>query len=102
MPPKAPPAKLNIVMYEPRRGNYEHWALHLEHEANNTIYEVVGEHPSFEKNSVSARPQASANLKRSFQVGTINTRDLPAAKQRNRQSKGGQSNRSLELPGLCD
>ncbi|RMZ82159.1 hypothetical protein DV738_g1922, partial [Chaetothyriales sp. CBS 135597] len=77
-PPKSSPAKLNVVMYKPRQGNYDHWALHLEDGHSNIIYEVVGQHPNFEKHSVKARPQNSINFKHSFQVGEINADDIPS------------------------
>lgn len=70
------PAKLYVVMYRPRWGNYEHWALYLDNDDEHTIYEVIDEHPRFKKNEGKGRPQHSNRYLRSYQVGTINTDDI--------------------------
>ena len=70
-------AKLYIAMYRPTEGNYEHWALYLDNDGISTVFEVIGEHGTFEANTLSVKPESSRRHKRSILVGTINKQDVP-------------------------
>jgi len=70
-------AELYIAMYKPRYGNYEHWALFLDDDGHSTIFEVIGEHRTFQRNSLSVNPENSRRHKRNILVGTINKQDIP-------------------------
>lgn len=79
--------RLNVVMYRPRHGNYEHWALYLDNGGEHTIYEVIDEHPRFKKNIVKGRPQNSNRYLRSYQVGTIGADDISAFRSEVQKAK---------------
>ncbi|KAL4893411.1 hypothetical protein BDV59DRAFT_30511 [Aspergillus ambiguus] len=51
--------KLYVVYYRPRYGNFQHWALYVESDKENLIFEVTGQHPYFKRNVVRARPESS-------------------------------------------
>lgn len=74
-------AKLYIAIYRPVRGNYKHWALYLDSASEDVIYEVIGDHPRFERHHILARPDSSMRHQKDILVGTINERDIPQLKQ---------------------
>ncbi|KAI9732517.1 MAG: hypothetical protein M1834_003852 [Cirrosporium novae-zelandiae] len=69
---------LYVAMYQPTEGNYEHWALYLENGPEHTIYEIVGEWPSFRPNVKLARPSNTNRHKRSILVYSIGLSDIVA------------------------
>lgn len=68
--------KLYVVFYRPRYGNYQHWALYLESETENIIFEVIGQHPNFQRNAVSAVPENSRSFISKLYVGVIGKNDV--------------------------
>lgn len=69
---------LYIAMYEAGTGNYEHWALCLDDGDDlPTIFEVSGEHGTFEKSTVQDEPENRLRHKRNIAVGEVNARDIP-------------------------
>ncbi len=74
-------AKLYIAIYKPRYGNYKHWALFLEAESEHFIFEVIGEHGSFTKNTVKGSPTKSNRHETSILVATINEQDVPEVRK---------------------
>ncbi|KAE8382904.1 hypothetical protein BDV26DRAFT_211224 [Aspergillus bertholletiae] len=68
--------KLYVVFYRPRYGNYQHWALYVDEESNGTIFEVTGQHPSFQRNVVHARPDSSKSYLDKLYIGTLSPDDL--------------------------
>lgn len=75
-------AKLYIAMYQPQKGNYEHWALYLSNGDENIVFEVGGQHPKFTKNVMETKPENSRRHRRSILVGTINEQDLPELRKK--------------------
>ncbi|KFY26470.1 hypothetical protein V493_04073 [Pseudogymnoascus sp. VKM F-4281 (FW-2241)] len=70
--------RLYIAMYEAGTGNYEHWALCLDDGGGvPTIFEVSGEHGTFEKSAVQDEPRNRLRHKRNIAVGEVNERDIP-------------------------
>lgn len=69
--------ELYIAMYKPRFGNYEHWALCLKDDGDWTIFEVIGQHGEFKRNSLPMDPESSLRHKRNILVGTINKEAIP-------------------------
>lgn len=71
-------AKLFITMCTPREGNFEHWALYLQEATKDTIFEVIGSHPNFERNVLNnVRPEDSGRFRRNILVATIHETDVP-------------------------
>ncbi|PGG98660.1 hypothetical protein AJ80_09497 [Polytolypa hystricis UAMH7299] len=62
---------LYVAFYRPRYGNYQHWALYIESEEENIIFEVVGQHPNFQRNVVYARPDSSKSYSGNVYVATL-------------------------------
>ena len=80
--------KVYIAIYKPLYGNFKHWALHLKDGSEETIYEVIGEHPRFERNRLDdKRPECSKRHIENIHVGDINQRDVPAFKKIIRRHK---------------
>lgn len=48
--------ELYIAIYQPKEGNYKHWALYLENGSEHTIFEVIELYPNFERNVMSGKP----------------------------------------------
>lgn len=69
-------AILYIAVYQPRHGNYKHWALCLEYNKNYTIFELKGEHPDFFKNKISAKPTGSQSHIANILVGSIRDHEV--------------------------
>ncbi|KAJ5779951.1 hypothetical protein N7457_005111 [Penicillium paradoxum] len=69
-------AKLFVVFYRPRYGNYLHWALHIEHRQEHQILEVDGEHPHFEHNTFMEDPKTSKTFLRQFFVAVLRESDV--------------------------
>ncbi|KAL2802241.1 hypothetical protein BJX63DRAFT_120372 [Aspergillus granulosus] len=72
---------LFVAIYQPRYGNFQHWALHLHTDHEDFIFEVDGEHTSFTKASSSAKPTDSNTLIESLFVAEIGTPDVATVKQ---------------------
>lgn len=66
-----PAPKLYVVFYRPRYGNYQHWALHLELDNEDYIFEVTGSHPNFKRNVVNDGPERSASFHSRLFLGEI-------------------------------
>jgi hypothetical protein len=79
--------KLYVVFYRPRYGNYQHWALYLQTDTENVIFEVTGSHPNFKKNEVRANPQNSNSYRGKLYVGVISDTDIPTVRQCVREVK---------------
>ncbi|KAE8377065.1 hypothetical protein BDV26DRAFT_264378 [Aspergillus bertholletiae] len=71
---------LYVAIYHPRYGNYQHWALHLHTATEDLIFEVDGEHPSFQKMTSRGKPSDSDSLIMSLLVGEIGDPDVPTVK----------------------
>ncbi|KAI9779900.1 MAG: hypothetical protein M1816_003309 [Peltula sp. TS41687] len=70
-------AELYIAMYEPVEGNYEHWALVLEHDAVTTIFQVIGQSPEFKSSVLQGiNPKGTNRHRRNILVGTIDKEDV--------------------------
>ena len=69
-------------MYQPQKGNYEHWALYLSNGNEDIVFEVGGQHPKFTKNVMETKPENSRRHRRSILVGTINEQDLPELRKK--------------------
>lgn len=70
--------KLYVAMFRPEAGNYEHWALYLDHSPEHTIYEVIGDSPTFQPSVSSGKPTSSLRHRRSIFVYDIIAVDIPA------------------------
>ncbi|MCJ1422919.1 hypothetical protein MMC29_000799 [Sticta canariensis] len=67
---------LSVAMYQSEHGVYEHWALHLQNNTTDTIYEVVGELPNFQTHVLLKSPSATKRHKRSVFLCNINETDM--------------------------
>jgi hypothetical protein len=72
---------LFVAIFQPRSGNFQHWALHLHTDQEDLIFEVDGEHPSFTKVTSPAKPTDSNSLIESLWVGEIGIPDIATLKQ---------------------
>jgi hypothetical protein len=72
--------KLCIAIYKPRYGNYKHWALFLE-STESLIFEVVGKHRTFQKNTITGSLSSSTRHKKNILVADINEQDIPELKK---------------------
>ena len=68
--------KLYVVFYRPRYGNYQHWALYLQTDNDNLIFEVTGSHPNFKRNVVKADPRNSQSFVRMIFLDTVSSGDI--------------------------
>lgn len=68
--------KLYIAIYQPKEGNYKHWALYLEAAPDHIIFEVTGSHSNFRRNVLKGKPGSSSRHRRSILVGTIRDQDV--------------------------
>ncbi|KAL4860536.1 hypothetical protein BDV12DRAFT_204937 [Aspergillus spectabilis] len=71
---------LYVVFYRPRYGNYQHWALQLESDKSSLIFEVVGQHPNFERNVLYVEPERSGSFIRKLYVGVLSDSDIQRVK----------------------
>lgn len=76
---------LYVVFYRPRYGNYQHWALQLESDKDSIIFEVVGQHPKFERNVLEVKPERSGSFIRKLYVGALSDSDIERVKSAARQ-----------------
>lgn len=67
---------LYVAMYQSEHGVYEHWALYLQNNTTDTVYEVVGELPNFKTNVLLKSPSATKRHKRSVFLCDINETDI--------------------------
>lgn len=72
--------ELYVVFYKPRAGNFQHWALYIKNGNEPLILQVVGEHPNFERNVVSAFPQNSRSFLGDLYIGVIGDLDIARVK----------------------
>ncbi|KAJ0420286.1 hypothetical protein BJY00DRAFT_301684 [Aspergillus carlsbadensis] len=72
---------LSVAIFQPRYGNFQHWALHLHTDQEDLIFEVDGEHPSFTKVTSPAKPTDSNTLIESLWVGEIGIPDVATVKR---------------------
>ncbi|KMP10246.1 hypothetical protein CIRG_09927 [Coccidioides immitis RMSCC 2394] len=68
--------KLYVVFYRPRYGNFQHWALYLDADDQEVIFEVVGSHPNFRPNVVNSRPERSKNFIGKVLVAVLDKDDI--------------------------
>jgi len=68
--------RLYVVFYRPRYGNYQHWALYLQTDADNLIFEVTDSHPNFKRNVVKADPRNSQSFVSMMFLDTVNSSDI--------------------------
>ncbi|PWY85024.1 hypothetical protein BO70DRAFT_352130 [Aspergillus heteromorphus CBS 117.55] len=71
---------LSVAIYHPRYGNFQHWALHLHSSSEDLLFEVDGEHPTFQKVVSHAIPSESPTFIKSVFVGHIGHPDIPTVK----------------------
>lgn len=79
--------KLYVAFYRPRYGNYHHWALYLETDSDDFIFEVTGSHPNFKRNVVKADPRRSQSFIRMIFVDTVSPSDVVAVQNVSRTTK---------------
>ena len=87
-------AKLYVAFYQPRYGNYQHWALYLETDKDDFIFEVSGSHPNFTRNVTRTDPRNSQSFLRMIFMDTVSLNDVPAVQ--NAASKTKVDNETLE------
>ena len=69
--------KLYAVFYRPRYGNYDHWALYLKvGRDDHHIFQVLGEHPNFVKNTARTQPQRSRSFRDAIFLADLNAGDI--------------------------
>ncbi|KAE8353428.1 hypothetical protein BDV28DRAFT_148086 [Aspergillus coremiiformis] len=73
--------KLYVAFYRPRYGNYEHWALQLKSDGLSIIFEVIGQHPQFERDILYVKPESSKSFAGKTYVGTISDSDIQMVKE---------------------
>ncbi|PYI00588.1 hypothetical protein BO78DRAFT_39566 [Aspergillus sclerotiicarbonarius CBS 121057] len=71
---------LTVAIYHPRYGNFQHWALHLHSDTEDLIFEVDGEHPSFQKAMSCGIPSDNLTFIESVFVCQIGSPDIPTVK----------------------
>lgn len=71
---------LYVVFFQSRYGNFQHWALYLDSGTEHIVFEVSGEHPSFERNVVAVHPETDPTYLGKLFVGLINHNDIAAVK----------------------
>ncbi|KAI9698634.1 MAG: hypothetical protein M1836_003743 [Candelina mexicana] len=79
--------KLFVVFYRPRYGNYQHWALYLQTDTGNLIFEVTGSHPYFKHNVVKADPRNSQSFVKMIFMDTVNSGDIATVQNVARTTK---------------
>ena len=79
--------KLYVVFYRPRYGNYRHWALYLQTDTENLIFEVTGSHPNFKRNVVKADPRNSQSLVNIIFMDTVSSGDIATVQNVARTTK---------------
>lgn len=67
--------QLYVIFYQPRYGNYQHWALYLQG-PKHLIFEVIGSHPNLHTNEVEADPQKSGSYLGKLYFGAISDKDI--------------------------
>lgn len=67
---------LYVAMYQSQHGVYEHWALYLQHDLIDTIYEVIGQLPDFRPNVLLKNPSATTRHKRNIFLYDISVADI--------------------------
>ena len=68
---------LYIAVYKPRYGNHFRWALYLKSESPK-VFEVIGEHPQFQRNVVEMNAEDIEGHVANVMVGEVNDGDVPA------------------------
>lgn len=71
---------LAVAICHPRYGNFQHWALHLHASDQDYIFEVDGEHPTFQKVTSSGKPSDSDTFIKSIFVSEVGDPDIPTIK----------------------
>lgn len=72
--------KLFVVFYQPRYGNFLHWALHIEKGQEHHIFQVDGEHPQFKRNTLMENPKESSTFLRQFFIAVLGENDVERVK----------------------
>lgn len=68
---------LYIAIYRARHGNYKHWALYLDDGNDSTIFQVNGQHPTFQKSSTKSTPTRSSSHLTNILVASVRKADVP-------------------------
>lgn len=68
---------LYVAMYEPADGIYEHWALYLQTDSQDTTYEVIGHPCDYTSRVLLKHPSATTRHKRSVFLYSIRAADIP-------------------------
>ena len=79
--------KLYVVLYRPRYGNYQHWALYLQTDSDNLIFEVTGSHPNFIYNAVKADPTRSRTFVKVVFMDTVSSDNIATVQNVARTTK---------------
>lgn len=72
--------KLYVALYQPRYGNYQHWALYIENGEEHLVFEVIGQHGTFERNMIVADPKRSRSFRRLVFVAVLDQEDIERVK----------------------
>lgn len=67
---------ISAVIYRSRYGNYKHWALCTENGETSIIYEVIGQHGTFQRSALQARPENSTHFLEAIYLGEVANRDF--------------------------
>ncbi|KKK24673.1 hypothetical protein P175DRAFT_0498461 [Aspergillus ochraceoroseus IBT 24754] len=73
--------KLYVVFYRPQCGNYHSWAPYVDDEDALMIFEVVGQHPDFQRNVVNAKAEKSKSFLGKEYVAVISKADIEKIKE---------------------
>lgn len=67
---------LYVVFCRPHYGNFQHWALQLESDESSIIFEVLGQHPEFERSVSYADAEDCEGFIRKLYVGVLGDSDI--------------------------
>ena len=73
--------KLYVAFFRPQYGNYQHWGLFLDDDEEQLMFEVLGEHPNFERNVEKQPPEQLEGFLRRVYVAVISKTDIETVKQ---------------------
>ena len=73
--------RLFVAISRARYGNYKHWALYLETDDKDLLFEVEGEYPAFHRNHVNDDPRALQGHEELIQLDTISVNEVATVQQ---------------------
>lgn len=73
--------KLYAAFFWALFGNYQHWALYLDSDEEQLLFEVTGEHPKFERNIQECPPDLLDGFLHNLYIGVIGKNDIDMVKQ---------------------